>query len=371
VAALAAATAGLIGAAPAIADGPATAKPVSGTNYGSVRLQDGRANVGEIYLDIEGHRALAYCIDLHHPLATGKEYDEGTWSEAEVDQLAKVQWVLLHGYPTVEPGDLLSAAGVDAGSANRRWLEAVAYTATQVSVWHFSDGAVLTGRGDFKPETYAAIKAVYDYLTSHATDVPEPKATLTITPGSVDTAELGTKAGPFTVAGPSGEITLTATGGQAVDAAGAQLTSVVNAGQFYLVRDTPGEVSVTAHAKATHSTGRVFLFKGEKPRQKLILAGTAGDELNAAAKATFQPPTEHTPSPSPSQSTPSPTPSQTAPGTPTPSATAPGGSGSGGGGRLPTTGAPVAFAIGAGALLMVGGAVALLLVRRRRLRFTA
>jgi hypothetical protein len=46
-------------------------------------------------------KALAYCIDLHHPVALNRDYAEGSWSESEVRDLAKVQWVLLHGHPTV------------------------------------------------------------------------------------------------------------------------------------------------------------------------------------------------------------------------------------------------------------------------------
>lgn len=90
-------------------------------------------------------------------------------------------------------------------------------------------------------------------------------------------------------------------------------------------------------------------------------------------------PTSPSPSPSPSESTPAPSPSDSTPApstlTPSSSTTAPapgpgtgtdGGTGSGEGGTLPRTGAQVATAVALAALLVGGGALAMLAARRRR-----
>jgi TQXA domain-containing protein len=351
---------GLVGATPALAADPVVAQPRGGQGYGSVKLDGirGSVGIGPMWLDFgHGEKALAYCIDLHNPVALNSDYAEGSWSESEVRNLAKVQWVLLHGHPKVAAGDLFTAAGASQDGIRSDRVEAVVYSATQVAVWHFSDDATLAGNGNFKPAEYKAIATISAYLTDHATDQPEPAAKLSINPASVADVQQGGKAGPFSVTGPSGDISLTVTGGTAVDADGKPVTSVVTGGRFYLTRDTAGEVTVSAKAQATHSTGRVFLFGGGKDahRQKLILAGTAGEELTAGAKAAFTATTSATPSASASAS---------------PSVPAAGGGG-GGGGELAHTGASLTGPLIGGGMLLVVGVVALLMVRRRRVRFTA
>ena len=347
---------GLVGATPALAADPVVAQPRGGQGYGSVKLEGirGSVGIGPMWLDFgHGEKALAYCIDLHNPVALDRDYAEGSWSESEVRNLAKVQWVLLHGHPQVAAGELFAAAGASQDGIRANRIEAVVYSATQVAVWHFSDDAELTGNGNFQPAEFTAIQTISEYLTSHATDQPEPAAKLSISPTTVDDVKQGGQAGPFSVTGPSGDIALTVTGGTAVDGDGKPVTSVVTGGRFYLTRDKPGEVTVSAKAKATHSTGRVFLFGGGKDahRQKLILAGTAGEELTAGAKAAFTP----TPTSSASPSVPA----------------AGGNGGNGGGGELAKTGTSLTGPLIGSGLLLSAGAAAILLVRRRRVRFTA
>jgi LPXTG-motif cell wall-anchored protein/TQXA domain-containing protein len=380
VAGLAGAVVGLAGAVPAMADEPVTAKPRGGDAYGYVRLEgfDKPVDVGPLSLDFNGERAEAYCIDLHHPVALNTDYKEGSWSEAEVKNLGKVQWVLLHGYPQGDPAALLPAAGADASGISTDRLKQLLYVGTQVSVWHFSDGAVLTGpgerrgRGGFRDGEFAVVQKVYEYLTSKATTEPEPKAELTIDP-SASTAAVGDKAGPFTVTGPSGDIALTVTGGTAVDAADKAVATVTNGSTFWLKRNGAGDVTALAKAQSTHSAGRVFLFPGTEKRQKLILAGTVGDELAAGVKADFTKKPESAPSPSASASGPAPAPSTSTSAAPSVSPSTPaGGEGGGdGGGTLPKTGASTMLVVGAGLLLLIAGAVAVVIVRRRKVSFTA
>ncbi|GAB3858253.1 hypothetical protein GCM10029963_57670 [Micromonospora andamanensis] len=210
--ALAAVTGGalaLAAAAPAAAEDPATgvAKAVPGS---SVKLLlDGKVKrTSALAIEIDGKRVPAFCIDYHTNVAIDGTYQEGTWDESQVKNLAKVQWVLTHGHPNADPAALLSAAGavVPAGTNEQESLNLL-YFGTQTAVWHFSDGIVLgdwaAGRGLISKPKYDVIKKVHDYLVGNATDQPEPKAELSIDPTTA-TATVGEKAGPFTVKGPAG-----------------------------------------------------------------------------------------------------------------------------------------------------------------------
>jgi TQXA domain-containing protein len=367
---LAGAVIGISAATPALAADPVVARPSTGDAYGAVRLDGVVGPVALVPVQLTfagGEQPLAYRLDLRHPVAVNHNYAAGTWADSEVDNLAKVQWVLLHGHPAVSADDLLAAAGTSAAGIRPKRIEAVLYSATQLAVWHFSDGTDLTANSIFLPAEFRAIQAVYTYLIGNATDLLEPAAELSISPATAADVEQGAKAGPFTVTGPSGDISLTVDGGTAVDADGNPVTAVVNGGRFFLTRDTPGDVTVSARAAATQSTGRVFLFRGPQDirKQSLILAGTAGEPLTASAKAAFTPKPGSTPTPTPT-ATPSPT------GTATPPA-GPGapGTGGGNGGALPTTWTSIVGPLVGGVVLLAAGIAAVILVRRRRVRFTA
>ncbi|MEH1100964.1 thioester domain-containing protein [Micromonospora sp. CPCC 205561] len=359
-------------AAPAAAE-PATgvAKSVKGSNV--TLLLDGKPkSTGALALKIDDKLVPAFCIDYHTNVAIDGKYKEGTWNESQVKNLGKVQWVLTHGYPNADSAKLLAAAGAtvpeQADSKN------LLYFGTQTAVWHFSDGITLgdwvKDKGLLGKKQYDVVKKVHDYLIANATDQPEPKAELSVDPASAK-ATVGEKAGPFTVKGPAGEITVAVSGGAAVDAEGKPVTTTTNGGQFWLTADGAGEVKVTVSAQDSVSFGRVFLFTGERAAQKLILGGSTGATVTAAAEAAFTTPAE---SPSPSAPAQSPTPSAPAE-SPSPTAPvdspAPSTSPAGNGGDLPLTGSPIAAAIAAGVALLAAGAVAVLMFRRRKLRFTA
>jgi TQXA domain-containing protein/LPXTG-motif cell wall-anchored protein len=290
-----------------------------------------------------------------------------------VKNLGKVQWVLTHGYPNADAAKLLAAAGATAPA--QADADKLLYFGTQTAIWNFSDGVKL---GDWVDNSkllgkkqYDVVKKVHDYLVANATDQPEPKAELSVDPASAK-ATVGEKAGPFTVKGPAGEITVAVDGGSAVDAEGKPVTKTTNGGQFWLAADGAGEVKVTVSAQDSVSFGRVFLFTGERAAQKLILGGSTGATVSAKAEAAFAAAPAESPSPSapaesPSPSAPAESPSPSAPvDSPAPS-TSPASSG----GDLPLTGSPIAAAIAAGVALLAAGAVAVLLFRRRKLRFTA
>ncbi|GIJ36139.1 thioester domain-containing protein [Micromonospora sediminimaris] len=382
--ALAAVTGGALAlgaAAPAAAEDPATGVAKSVPDSTVKLLLDGKVKrTSALAIKIDGKQLPAFCIDYHTNVAINGKYQEGTWDESQVKNLAKVQWVLTHGYPNADSAALLAAAGatVPAGT-DAKVRRNLLYFGTQTAVWHFSDGIELgdwaAGRGLINKQRYAVIKKVHDYLIANATDQPEPKAELSIDPATA-TAKVGEKAGPFTVTGPAGEITLAVTGGSAVDAEGAPVTTTDNGGQFWLTTEEAGEVSVTASAADSVSFGRVFLYTGPKAAQKLILGGSTGATVTAEAKATFtapQPsPEPTTPEPTPSTPTESPSPEPT-PSTPeeSPASPAPSTSPASNDGGLPLTGAPIITAIAAGLVLLVAGAVTVLVLRRRRIHFTA
>jgi TQXA domain-containing protein/LPXTG-motif cell wall-anchored protein len=354
----------LVGAAPAMAEGEAIGVTVSKPRYGEVTMKHKgdsiRATVSPLTLKIGANEVLAYCIDIRTGTNGGLTYEEGDWAESGSvlkANLGKVQWVLLHSYPQLKAADVAKTAGLDTTGRSDADVNELVYTATQAAVWHFSDGAefVKVKDSDFPAGAQAFVQSLYTWLTDEkrVTTAPEPQPALSVTPKEA-VAEVGKLAGPFKVGGPNAEITITVTGGKAVDKDGKPLTKVVNGTEFYLSRDGVGPVGVRLDTKVDVSSGRVFLFKdGKDKKQKLILAGSTGVPDSASAAARFQPQPESSTSPSPSVS---------------PSAPA---GGSGGGGNLPVTGASTTIAVGAGLLLLVAGAVAVLLVRRRKVRFTA
>ncbi|WDZ85251.1 thioester domain-containing protein [Micromonospora cathayae] len=372
----------LVTAAPALAEDPATgvAKSVKDSSV-TLKLNGEKKSTSALALKIGRETVPAFCIDYHTAVAIDGKYQEDTWSDAQVKNLGKVQWVLTHGYPNADPAQLLDAADATLPrGVNAKKRDNLLYFGTQTAVWHFSDGVTLDpwarGMGLTDKNEYEVVKKVHDWLVANATDKPEPKAELTVSPASAE-AKVGEKAGPFTVAGPAGEITLAVQGGSAVDAEGNPVTSTTNEGKFWLTRDGAGEVTVTLTGKGGQvSFGRVFLFTGERAAQKLILGGSTGSDVTAKAGAAFAAaPVEETPTPTPTTPAETPTPTPTVPaGTPTPSAPvtiSPSPASGTGGGDLPLTGSPVATAVGAGLLLLVAGAVAVVIVRRRKVRFTA
>jgi len=270
--------------------------------------------------------SLAYCIDFSNPLGReGTVYQEQAWATSGVKNLQKIQWVLTHGYPTVSDSALLEAAKAKTAGIDPKL---VAYAGTQVAIWNLSDGIVLEAGAD---ATQVAIKAIYDYLLEKAAAAPsasDPKPTLTITPATAK-ATVGDKAGPFTVAAPSGDVALAVSGGKLVDQDGKEITKVANGGKFWVTSDKTGTYTVTATGTGNVPSGRIFV--GAADQQKIILAGTIETTVTATATATFE------------ESKPT----------------------------LPVTGASVITAAVSGiALLVVGGGI-MLTMRRRRIKFTA
>jgi TQXA domain-containing protein/LPXTG-motif cell wall-anchored protein len=316
---------------------------------------DGKTNilVAHLSLTINGQAEVAYCIDFSHDLSSAaKTYDEKNWSDATyptTDALAKIKWVLGHGYPSETAAQLLADSGSSLPTSDAK-INDVVYAGTQTAIWSFSDPTLFKlgaydeskqGAQRFTADEYAAVTAIYHHLTtdakSESTDAP---GSLTISPATA-TGVVGAKVGPFTVKSNVGDATIKVTGGKAVDKNGKDVTTVADGGQFYVVADAVGPVTIAATAEGTVPTGRIFVaHDGAKSHQELVLAGTAGVPLEAAAAATVT----AAPSPSPSASTPP---------------------------SLPVTGSKTGLWAGLGLLLILGGAALVLVLRRRRVRFVA
>lgn len=358
---------GIAAADPTPAEHPtATGATVTTADGVNVRMTGGPISATQgaivstaiISIEYAGKTELAYCIDLAHPLLVGRpKYESTEWEESGVQNLPKIKWILLNSYPTVNAATIAAKAGAQ-GPANieDKKLERLVYAGTQTAVWHFSDGVDLASRVDGEnmkdttAEEYGVIESVYNYLTDDANNKPsdtaDPAPKLTITPATSSGA-VGDKVGPFTVTSGGGTTTLTATGGKIVDKNGNAVTTLASGGQFWLTSETAGTVTVKATGSGEIPIGRVFVCQScqdekngrpfgnqtmgaERQFQKIILAGVVGAKLEAGAKATFE-----------------------------------------AGGSLPVTGASITAAVATGLVLLAGGGLVLMTIRRRRVRFTA
>ncbi|MET7417767.1 thioester domain-containing protein [Dactylosporangium sp. NPDC005555] len=287
---------------------------------------------------------LAYCIDFARDI-THTAYVEAAWSKNENSspteaELGQVQWVLTHAYPTVGAEALLAAAkGTKPEGISAELLNKLVYAGTQSAVWTITDPDLFALRATndgfntgTTAEQYAVIVAVSEYLVKASKNpAADPQPKLEINPNTLS-GEAGKKIGPFTVVSGGGTATLTATGGKLVDANGKDVTELPNGGKFWVVAEAAGTVSIDAKGSGSVPIGRMFVTsKDPNKTQKLILAGVAGTKLEATATVTVTPPVPH----------------------------------------LPQTGVKLTGAITAGVLLVAGGVALLLVVRRRRVRFTA
>ncbi|GAA3201025.1 thioester domain-containing protein [Dactylosporangium siamense] len=287
---------------------------------------------------------LAYCIDFSREIKINT-YVESSWGDNKnptpsKEELGQVRWVLTHSIPTVGVDGVLAAAKVTKpAGASAELLEKLVYAGTQSAIWTLTDGDIFALRGDNEGlntgntlDEYKIIVAVSEYLVKAAKSPSEdPKPKLEINPATL-TGEAGKKIGPFTIASGGGTATLTATGGKLVDADGKPVTTLPDGGKFWVLADAAGTVNIEASGSGSVPIGRMFVTT-QRPHdtQKLILAGVTGTKLQAKATVTVTPPPP----------------------------------------SLPVTGVKLTGAITAGVLLVAGGVALLLVVRRRRVRFTA
>jgi LPXTG-motif cell wall-anchored protein len=282
-----------------------------------------------------------YCVDFSADLGDGI-YQEEPAAGSGVKNYFAISWLLAHSYPAVAAEDVLSAAGAD--TAPEAGAEFLAYVGTQAAIWELSNpGAFKLGRTwsttlDNTKASYDVILKVHDYLAGLVDSTPHPK--LTITPPSA-TGTIGDKVGPFTVKSGKADVTLTVTGGKIVDNDGNEITTLKNNGQFWVTSDTAGTAKVHGTATFDVPAGHLLSAKSSNDRkgQTVITPGTGSKTATADVTATFTAPVESaSPSPSPS---------------------------------LPVTGANVTSAAIGGGVLLLAGIGLVLVLRRRRVKFTA
>lgn len=251
---------------------------ITGTSAGQAITVDGNSEwAGIINLTADGGGVVpVYCIDLYTGTTVGVQYAEGTWSDANVSNLAAVTAVLRHGYPNETPTNLAVEAGLTDATASQ------AAAATQAAIWHFSDGVNLDPTND------PVIVAIYDMLVATAGSASEPSPTLTISPDTAN-GTIGGLIGPFTVHTNAATVNLSVADAQIVNAAGEPITTAVDGDDFYVKAGTIGEFVISADATVTVRSGRVFLTTNPSPKQKLITAASSQVSASASVTATAEP----------------------------------------------------------------------------------
>ena len=297
-----------------------------------------------------------YCIDIRTDLDQESPYTEGDWEESGVANLEKVRWVLFNGYPNVTAEALLAEAGAEpAADWDETDAERVAYAGTQAAVWHFTDDftldtaeAVIGG----SEEQSAGVAAIYDHLTANAGRVPDPSEFYIELNGVEEASYEDERFGPYTIRSTAGPVTMSAEGGDLIDAEGREIDVLDDGEDFFIVLDEGSEqITVTAHASYDLPVGRIFMatthesLSGEAAEpvkssdsQMLILAQPRAAEIPAEWAFALQLPEEEPPAET------------------TPEVAQP---------KLPATGTSLTTAFAAGLALLIGGLTVLTLAKRR------
>ncbi|WP_189922903.1 thioester domain-containing protein [Kitasatospora xanthocidica] len=256
----------------------------------------------------EGGTFLVYCLDTETDVREGSLYQETAPSGATTlkgnPDAGKVNWILQHSYPNVTEGELGKLVG---GELSKD----AAAGATQAAIWR------ITNHVAGVPFDSVGAKLA-DYLTSHAADIPEPAAALSLSPDTV-TGKAGTVLGPIVITSSGDPVaasldpaavtagaTLTDQEGNVLsDGHGALTRPAKNGGQLFLkvpADATPGQATVTATAAVAAPPGRALTSPDSQ--DLLVVGGDARVPVSATAKAVWTaadptpPPTENPEDPS-------------------------------------------------------------------------
>ncbi|GAA2814403.1 thioester domain-containing protein [Crossiella cryophila] len=362
----------LVSAAPAMAQTKAKVDKTANEGNFHVRLNDGKS-VPTLLIGLrlpDGTALKTYCVELtvgvrdnaqmiespwsKYPGADSKGHDNQSDFKSSPD---KVNWILHHSYPTIDVAELGKTVGADLDNN-----EAIA--GTQAAIWHYSNKVSLHDNNT--PD----VKAVYKYLTGEKNVgmKNQPAPSLELTPEQL-AGNAGTKIGPFTVKSTSDKIKLTADapkGVKVVDKSGKELTEATNGQEIFVdvPADAPaGKAGFKLEATTKIDKGRLFVANDGKPSQTLILAQATNAKLAAQAKVDWKAAPVTT---KPTTSTTTPAPTTTTSKTEVPATTTspvPPVKNTGG---LANTGASVITLSLVGVVLLGGGALALVLQRRRK-----
>ncbi|RKN04843.1 thioester domain-containing protein [Streptomyces radicis] len=229
-----------------------------------------------------------YCIDFNTPAQNGTAYRETGWDSSTLHnnpEAGRIHWILQNSYPVVNDLSAL-AASADAGELS----DEQAAAGTQAAIWHLSDGV------DAVPENENAAKLT-EWLLESAEDVPEPNASLELTPSQVS-GQPGQIIGPVTVNTTAESVFVTPDvaaaeqGVTIVDANGEIITedqAVSNGGELYFsvpADAEPGTAALTATASSQVPVGRAFTGVDTRT-QTMILAGSSASSVTAGASVNW------------------------------------------------------------------------------------
>ncbi|WP_124039982.1 thioester domain-containing protein [Neoactinobaculum massilliense] len=282
------------------ADPPSSATPPTAPTAGSVTIaQPGEpATIGEVESGFRakdttgkthypqlvsisvGHsRVFGYCIessvlmDASRP-AVVAEWDSYLGKNAfasSANVRSRVLWIILHSYPTVDTGNVASAASISGLTARE------AITATQMAVWHLVDGLELASITSASPTESARIKALYRYLldgSAHA--APDIPAAVGIDIAGGEGAPVPGLAGPFLLS-VDDDAALTVEGAQVVDASGVPVELSPDT-EFYVAPEETAEhgtLTVTAIVPDSRAAGALVVtpLDGDRHAQTFMVAG--------------------------------------------------------------------------------------------------
>lgn len=225
----------------------------------------------------EGQPVQMYCINVYLETGVGIEYQLDSWAESNVPNIGYVTFILNNYYPMMP-----QPAGLTADQQA---------AAVQSAIWYFTDGYVVdTAQTDIR----GAVAAIVAAAQANGPVLEPAVPGIEITPETAS-ADMGTRAGPFTVNGenvdavtvtvPDGFTLHTAqTGGDAL-ASGFQ---VLPGTQLWVQNNTTGPSSgaLGAVANVNVQAGSVYLAQGNPgAAQPLILAATS--QLGANDTALF------------------------------------------------------------------------------------
>ncbi|SED61266.1 LPXTG-motif cell wall anchor domain-containing protein/TQXA domain-containing protein [Amycolatopsis tolypomycina] len=368
IAVLAAAAAVMVGAPAALADdGAARGRVIeeAGTVGYRINLEGGGDPIAKLFgfKLSDGKSLKLYCVEITVAMRTDVDMVETPWNKypkakaAFNDNSDKLNWVLHHGYPGLKLADVEAALAKQGIKVHDGISEREGIAATQAAVWHFSDNVNLDLKKPLAEpnpaENNADVAALYSYLIGDQNKGigAQPKPTLNIA-GPKTEGKAGTKIGPFDVA-TSGDITSLTTelpeGVKVTDKDGKELKTadVKDGSKLFLdvpAGTKPGKGSFALKVTGELATGRLFVAENyaSQPAQSLIVADSEKTQVAAKASASW---------------TEAGAPATTAPSTP--------GGAPSGGGDLANTGVDAAVPFAIGGLLLGGGALMLLVNRRR------
>lgn len=378
--------AALLGGVPASAD--AVKATFTGHNASGHRVNLGGnyANMATTLFELkvaDTGSVNAYCVEIDVRVDPSRPTFEQPWDafpnpESPFHENRNdISWVLHHGYPANDLSALEQTLTENGASLHDGLSKKEAIAGTQAAVWHYSDVKDLDRKNPVPGNAQAGddVLALYDYLTGEANEGigEEPTPALEVSPKE-KAGKAGDRIGPFTVS-TTGDITgLTAElpgGVTLTDADGTELAAsdITNGTEVYV--DVPADAadgggSFGLEASAHLATGRLFVSEDyeKKPAQSLIVAQSDTATLTTSASVSWEAASQPTTPPAETTTTPAP-PTTSAPAGGAPTTQAPV-SPQANSGELAQTGFSPLTPLLIGAGLIVVGAGAVLLQRRRK-----